>query len=175
MGTFPIENSEVIEGACDFPVLAEFTGQGRFLVFFDREGNPIRAQVHTRHAGTVTNLETGLTLRDPVHRTTFYDFVKRTMTVVGLEFGITVPGKGVVVLEAGKAVFDLDTGEVLQHHHLPGLAGLGLRHGGVQLHLQAERQHPHPEPTEGLLPRAGLHPHIPGLEKTMMSVSREAA
>ncbi len=113
MGTFPIENSFVIDDECDFPVLVEFTGQGRFLVFFDREGNPIRAQVHTRHAGTVTNLETGLTLRDPVHRTTFYDFVKGTMTVVGLEVGITVPGKGVVVLEAGKAVFDLATGEVL--------------------------------------------------------------
>ncbi len=113
MGTFPIENSFVIDDECDFPVLVEFTGQGKFLVFFDREGNPIRAQVHTRHDGTVTNLDTGLTLRDPVHRTTFFDFVKGTMTVVGLELGITVPGSGVVALEAGRAVFDLDTGKVL--------------------------------------------------------------
>lgn len=62
--------------ACGFPVLWDIhlTLEGRN--FFDNEGNLVRQQLHVREDNTVTNLDTGLTLRegpDAFMQTTYFN------------------------------------------------------------------------------------------------------
>ena len=49
----------------DFLALEDFIQDVTVTTFFDREGNPIRAQFHINFDGTITNSVTGATLRDP--------------------------------------------------------------------------------------------------------------
>jgi len=80
----------------------------RVTTYFDNEGNPVRVQVHVDFDGTVMNSVTGLSLKDPAHYTAIVDLKTGTETDVGLIYGITVPGKGIAVLDAGKVVFDAE-------------------------------------------------------------------
>lgn len=89
-----------------FQVLARYIVNVRTTTFFDQRDQPASAQIHMYLDGTLTNQTTGLTLRDPWHNTTFVDLTTGESTVTGLLFGITVPGRGVAVLDAGKLVFD---------------------------------------------------------------------
>lgn len=55
IGTFPISETFVDDGvseACGFPVTVTIAGDGRFQVFFDQSGNPIRVQVEVNDTGT---------------------------------------------------------------------------------------------------------------------------
>jgi hypothetical protein len=103
----------VDDWSCDFPIALDFVFDAREKFFYNEEGELIRFQAHVDRQGTLTNLETGLTLRDPGHSTVFIDMVEGTQTVVGLNWNINVPGEGVVVLDVGRLVFDLYTGDIL--------------------------------------------------------------
>jgi hypothetical protein len=96
----------------DFLALQDFVVDGRVTTFFDQAGNPVSVQVHMHYDGTFTNSITGLTLRDPARLTITVDLQDGTVTEAGLFYGITVPGQGIAVLDAGKIVFDAD-GNVL--------------------------------------------------------------
>lgn len=75
--------------------------------FYDRNGNPVRSQLHFTYTGTLTNSRTGQSFSDrPDPQLYVFDFEDQTLTVTGLIFSINVPGEGVVALDAGKIVFD---------------------------------------------------------------------
>lgn len=50
--------------ACGFPVLWDIRLTIEGWNFFDNEGNRVRQQLHIREDNTITNLDTGLTLRE---------------------------------------------------------------------------------------------------------------
>ena len=110
--TFHDEGSFATVDCGDFLALQDFVVDGRVTTFFDQAGNPVSVQVHVHYDGTFTNSITGLTLRDPARLTITVDLQDGTQTDAGLAFGITVPGEGIAVLDAGKIVFDAD-GNVL--------------------------------------------------------------
>jgi hypothetical protein len=91
---------------CDgFTLDGEGTDQIMVAVFYDKEGNPVKTQLHIRYAGTLTHSVTGETWRDPQYAMFQEDLLKGTASYVGLIYRITVPGKGVVVIDAGRVVF----------------------------------------------------------------------
>jgi hypothetical protein len=92
-----------------FVAQEEFVQDVRVMVFYDQAGEPDRVEVHFNYVGTVTNSVTGKTLRDPGHYKTVEDLEAGTQTFVGMVYGITVPGEGMVVLDAGRIVFLGDT------------------------------------------------------------------
>ena len=106
--TFHNEGSFVGFDCGEFLVLQDFTEDVTVTTFFDKAGNPVRAQIHVRYDGTLTNSVTGLTLRDPARRTITVNLQNGTVTETGLFYGLTVPGRGIAVLDAGKVVFDAD-------------------------------------------------------------------
>lgn len=76
--------------------------------FFDEEANPTRVTFHLPFHGTLTNEATGESVSaDQVLQETV-DLDEGTDTFVGLRFRVTFPGLGVVLLDAGKIVFDAD-------------------------------------------------------------------
>lgn len=96
-----------VASECDgFDIIANYTGTVTLTTFFNAQGDPVRVQFHGRARGTLRNLDTGYTVKDaPSIRNSFFDLVKGTATHVGVDFHITVPGAGVVVLQAGRIVF----------------------------------------------------------------------
>lgn len=110
--TFHDEGSFATVDCGDFLALQDFVVDGTVTTFFDQAGNPVRVQVHVHYDGTLTNSETGLTLRDPSRLTITVDLQDGSVTETGLFYGITVPGEGIAVLDAGRIVFDAD-GNVL--------------------------------------------------------------
>ena len=92
-----------------FNVVAHYNVTLKFTTYFNAQGEPIRLVFQGRAKGTLTNSVTGYSVKDaPSVRNGFIDLVTGRQTFVGVDFHITVPGSGVVVLQAGKIVFDGD-------------------------------------------------------------------
>ena len=77
--------------------------------FYDAGGNPVKVVVHDGFTETDTNSVTGKTLPFSQTWVNTYDLVAGTRTVVGKAFLMTDPGKGVVILDTGRVVFDAPT------------------------------------------------------------------
>jgi hypothetical protein len=110
---------------CGFPVT--FTENGTFKVttFYDDQGNPVESILsnsNVRYTSSATaNGKTLVTNYPLVIITSFED---GTRLELGLRNAYSVPGEGVVLLDAGRIVIDLVTGEVQfeagQHQFLEG-------------------------------------------------------
>ncbi len=100
------EFTDVID-CVGFKAIGEFVEDHRVTVFFDNEGNPVGFQNHVEIQGTITNSVTDTTVSaDGSKFTVFVDFEDGTRTWAGKVIGITVAGEGIVILDAGKIVFD---------------------------------------------------------------------
>lgn len=108
--TFTNEGSFSFAGPCPNGVtlVETFTEEVRVTTFFDKEGNPVRAQTTINFVGVVTNPVTGQSVEDASHQTIIEDLEEGTVTQVGLVFSATVPGVGVVFHDVGRVVFDAD-------------------------------------------------------------------
>jgi hypothetical protein len=96
-----------------FEVLDSIDVTATRRTFFDEAGNPVKRQAHVSIIGTITNTTTGKSFTDRGSVNNLFDFEGGTLQQAGVNFHINVPGKGVVLLEAGKIVVDLATGDVL--------------------------------------------------------------
>jgi hypothetical protein len=74
--------------------------------FFDAQGEPRRVVVHDSFLETDTNSVTGKTMRFSGNRVETFDLVAGTRTVVGRSFVVTDPGRGIVIHDTGRVVFD---------------------------------------------------------------------
>jgi hypothetical protein len=101
-----IHIEQVDSTSCDFPFLEVFDGRVTITTFFDDAGNPIRIQFYLPFHGTLTNEATGESVSaDQVLQLTL-DLEEGTESDVGLRFRVVFPGLGVVLLDAGRVVFD---------------------------------------------------------------------
>jgi hypothetical protein len=105
--TFPFQEINALVANCGaFQILANYEGTLTETVFFDQSGNPVRVSLHGKARGTLTNSVTGYTVQDaPTIAYFSFDLEHGTSTHVGVDYHITVPGEGVVVLQAGRIVF----------------------------------------------------------------------
>lgn len=95
-----------------FLAIEDYSVDISVATFFDQQGEPERAQIRVNFDGLITNSETGLALRDHAPHMYVEDLRDGTVTDVGLEFAITVPGEGITILDAGRLIFD-EEGHVL--------------------------------------------------------------
>lgn len=105
---FHDEGSTLVADCGNFLAIEDFTVDVRETTYFDRDGNPVRMQVHVNFNGVLTNSVTGLTLRDNGNNMFLIDLQEGTVATLGLFFGITVPGEGIAILDAGNVIFDAD-------------------------------------------------------------------
>jgi hypothetical protein len=92
--------------ACGFPISLDFTGRGTFQLFFDELGNATGANVLEHSTGTLST--NGIELRFTSSDNKFFDFANRTLTEVGLVFRYSGAGIGVVLLDRGRLVWNVD-------------------------------------------------------------------
>ena len=99
--------SEPMAGCGDFVILADGAGTTHLTTFYDRQGAPSRITMHGNYSGLMTNSISGKTLVDaPSVANITIDVQAGTQTNVGTYWSVTVPGVGVILLEAGRLVFD---------------------------------------------------------------------
>jgi hypothetical protein len=115
-GQFPIEaHIAVLEPestVCGFPIRLDLTGQGIFQIFFDKLGNPTGANVLEHISGTLS--ANGIELRSSSSDNKFYDFGSSTLVEVGLVFRYSGPVVGVVLMDRGRLIWNIDdTGEMV--------------------------------------------------------------
>jgi predicted aconitase with swiveling domain len=130
-GRFPIEIREVLEPAsatCGFPITFEQTGEGKFELFFGAHGELQRAHVLEQATGTVS--ANGISLRNFSNDNFSTDFTTATQRQTGVVFRDSLPGTGVVLMDRGRLVFNVDpeTGEtigppIFEAGHHPELHG----------------------------------------------------
>jgi hypothetical protein len=121
MGTFTSTDTEIdgISLVCGFPVIATTTESGRFQVFFDQSGNPIRLQVEESGSGTFT--ANGLSVNQTNHQINIVDLVAGTNTQIGLL--LHVSSGGTLFNERGLLIFDSNGNLTFEAGPHPSLDG----------------------------------------------------
>ena len=82
----------------------------RAQVWFDADGNPVRAIEHIQHTSNDVNSVTGFTLHEHNHFTSVTDFVEDTLTISGAINVMQRKGVGELIQNTGHKVIDLTTG-----------------------------------------------------------------
>lgn len=92
----------------DFDVRLDVAYKLKFIVFFDRQGDPSTLHVQVSNRETFTNTEPGLSVTATDAGVDIVDLKSGTVSIIGVLVRITVPGKGALVLDVGKITFDAD-------------------------------------------------------------------
>jgi hypothetical protein len=102
---FTVENFTWTDDLCGFPIPHVENGTGKVTIFFDQEGNPVKAIGTDMGRFTITASANGKTLLSNEPTVVILDFEANTRTEVGLIVAFHVPGQGVILLAAGRLVF----------------------------------------------------------------------
>jgi hypothetical protein len=124
LGAIPYEFS-VDCGAYGFAFANQVKGEESLFVetFFGADGNPVKVVVHDGFTETDTNSVTGKALRFSQKWVNTYDLAAGTRTVVGKAFVVTAPGKGIVIHDTGRVVFDAPDHVIFEAGHHEVLHG----------------------------------------------------
>jgi hypothetical protein len=104
----------VDEALCGFPVTFVDNGTFNLTTFYDDAGNPIKSVATNYQARyTVSATANGKTLTTNAPAVVVESFEQGIELVLGLHNAYHVPGEGVILLDAGRVLIDLQTGEAL--------------------------------------------------------------
>lgn len=105
--TFHFEGTDVIADCGDFEVVDDFVFDIRSLAFFDRAGNEDFARNHFVIHDIFSNSVTGESFATTTRQNVVVDLPSlKEISGSGLSYRVTVPGEGVVLLQAGRLEFD---------------------------------------------------------------------
>jgi hypothetical protein len=108
-----VTGDEVLVNCDGFDIRDDFIQRGRQTTFYDRNGEAVRDRFHFRYVDRFYNSETGKEYTATTANTIdFVDAQSGQLDAMGLEYHLTVPGVGVVILDAGKLIETAD-GEVV--------------------------------------------------------------
>jgi len=98
---------EPVASCGDFVMLSDGAGTTHLTTYFGRSGSPERVTLHGVYNGLLTNPLNGKTLADaPSVPFITIDLASGVRTNIGTYWNVTLPGEGVIVIEAGRLVFD---------------------------------------------------------------------
>lgn len=99
--------AEPMASCGDFVILADGAGTTHLTTFFGRDGAPERVTLHGHYSGLMTNPLNGKSLADaPSVPFVTLHLDTGVQTSVGTYWNVTLPGEGVILVEAGRLVFD---------------------------------------------------------------------
>ena len=99
-----VDHLTSIDELCGFPITHVENGTFKIATFFDREGNPVKAIVTDIGQFTITASANGKTLVSNEPTVGIFDFAANTLSQLGLVAAFHVPGRGVILLAAGRLV-----------------------------------------------------------------------
>jgi hypothetical protein len=99
---------------CDgFHLILTYDVTFRVTEYFNADGDLVRARIYVHGSGTFANSVTGESNTGSSPSIYFDDYVAGTTAIVGRLNHNNLPGEGNVALDAGRIVFDMETGEVI--------------------------------------------------------------
>src|SRR5215210_5527772 len=105
----PDTGDEVLVNCDGFDIRDDFIQRGTQTTFYDRNGEPVRDRFHFRYVDRFYNSETGKEYTATTANTIdFVDLQSGQLDAMGLEYQLTIPGVGLVVLDAGKLIYDAE-------------------------------------------------------------------
>jgi hypothetical protein len=99
-----VSNFTWTDDLCGFPITHVENGTGKVTIFFDEQGNPAKAISTDMSRFTITASANGKTLVSNEPTVLILDFRANTLAQLGLIAAFHVPGKGVILLAAGRLV-----------------------------------------------------------------------
>jgi hypothetical protein len=127
--TFHQEGTDVVANCGGFKVLTDFEEDVRVTTFFDSAGNPDYARVQEHFQDFFYNSKTGEGFAETDTLTAEFDLSRKgeisereITSIIGLAYHVTVPGEGVVLLDAGNLLYDAKGHLVFEagHHQILG-------------------------------------------------------
>jgi hypothetical protein len=110
--TFQEEGTDVLANCGGFQVLDKFVVDVRQTTFVDSAGNPDYARVHFTFHDFFYNSKTGEGFAETNTVNVVFDLQSSATEGSGLSYHVTVPGEGVVLLDAGRLETD-EAGEIV--------------------------------------------------------------
>src|SRR5215203_1534467 len=102
-----VTGDEVLVNCDGFDIRDDFIQRGTQTTFYDRNGEHVRDRFHFRYVDRFYNSETGKEYTATTANTIdFVDLQSGQLDAMGLEYQLTIPGVGLVILDAGKLIFD---------------------------------------------------------------------
>ena len=99
---------------CDgFDLILNYDVDVRLTEYFNVDGDLVRARAISHGSGTFYNSVTLVSNTGSSPSIYFDDYVEGTTTIVGRLNHNNLPGEGNVALDAGRIVYDWETGEVI--------------------------------------------------------------
>jgi hypothetical protein len=111
--TFTGSNTFAAGELCDFAYREDFTGADNALIYGDPD-NPDRVQVQETLYVNHINLDTGYSLSEVDHQVFRFTSADARFKQVGVFWALRDARGKLVVHQAGQAVFNTDTGEVVK-------------------------------------------------------------
>jgi hypothetical protein len=112
---------------CGFPIVFVENGSFKVKTYYDSAGNKVKSILTNQGPYGESATANGKTLTANYPSPFITSFTNGTLTLLGLRSAYHVPGAGLVLLDAGRVVFDSTTGDVLsesgQHQRLNGDVG----------------------------------------------------
>ena len=111
----PLYVSQFFVADCgSFNVLNDYSLQMTGTYFYDRNGQPIRDSVLVRIGGNSTYYNSNnpsIAISGGPGETEFQrtDWVDNTLAVIGSGFRVTLPGQGVIFIDAGRVILDFSS------------------------------------------------------------------
>jgi hypothetical protein len=106
------ETGNFIADCGAFQVLNDFVAEGQTITFSDSAGNQDYSKVHILFHDFFYSSETGEGFAETNSVSVVLDASGGEVTASGLSYHVTVPGEGLVLLDAGRLKFD-ESGEVV--------------------------------------------------------------
>jgi hypothetical protein len=105
--TFHDQGTQVVPVTpCGFSVVLDFTEDDRVTTFFDQSGNPVKLQVHVQYYAKVINPANGKSVIENDSFTIIFNLLTGSAAYSGTEHNVNLPGAGIVLLDAGRVIFD---------------------------------------------------------------------
>jgi hypothetical protein len=108
-----MEGRFVIAKCLGFDVVDQFFIDVDTTLFFDQDGNVTEVHLMIRGTDSYVNTVTGRTITMPSSFMVHFDPETLLNMSTGLQYRLQMPGLGNILLDVGRTVFDLNTGEFL--------------------------------------------------------------
>ena len=111
-GPFHEEDTVFFADCGTFQILDRYVLDFTIKWFYDKDGNLVRGVEQVSGTDTFINSVTGKEITAPFHNTVIIDPTTATGANNGVIYRVTVPGSGLVFIDAGRTVLNQESGEV---------------------------------------------------------------
>lgn len=118
------ETGDILVVECGgFDIRDDYVQRGTATTFYDRYGEPVRIRFHYKYVDRFYNSETGKEYTATTANTIDFVVHEDGEFDAGLEYHLTIPGVGLVLLDAGRLVYDAEGNLIFEGGHHPIFAG----------------------------------------------------